>query len=86
MNAFCQTLMNTEDVLETEVKTLWGLFEWFVMPIWCANAPARQCKRIKHVLGDLINQCYFSCVDDVVIYSQTVEEHEKHLMVMMEWL
>lgn len=85
-NAFFQTPMAEEDIAKTAIKTPWGLFEWTVMPQGLCNAPATHQARVNKALRHLIGVCCQAFVDDVIIYSRTVEEHEENCRAVLEAL
>lgn len=75
-----------EDRKYTAVITQEGLFEFVRMPFGLANAPATfqrfMDQSLKHGLGK------FCCVylDDVLIFSNTFEEHHAHVTTVMQWI
>ena len=85
-NAFFQTPLAEEDVAKTAVKTPWGLFEWTVMPQGLCNAPATHQARINEALRHLIGVCCHAFVDDVIIYSDTLDDHERNVRTVLEAL
>lgn len=85
-NAFFQTPLAEEDIEKTAIKTPWGLFEWTVMPQGLCNAPATHQTRINEALRHLVGVCCQAFVDDVIIWSQTLEEHEENCRKVLEAL
>ncbi|GAA5864478.1 hypothetical protein JCM5353_006881, partial [Sporobolomyces roseus] len=85
-NAFSQTPMHPDDIEKTAIKTPWGLFEWTVMPQGLCNAPATHQARVNEALRHLIGVCCHAFVDDIIIYSKSVEEHEKNCRLVLEAL
>ncbi|GAA5830263.1 hypothetical protein JCM3770_002640, partial [Rhodotorula araucariae] len=85
-NAFFQTPMLAEDIEKTAIKTPWGLFEWTVMPQGLCNAPATHQARVNEALRHLIGVCCEAFVDDIIIYSDTLEEHEKNCRAVLSAL
>ena len=75
-NAFFQTRMREADIPLTAVHTPWGLFEWCVMPMGLTNAPATHQARLEEALGSLINTVCVVYLDDIVVFSPTVKDHE----------
>ncbi|GAA5972537.1 hypothetical protein JCM11641_001890 [Rhodosporidiobolus odoratus] len=82
-NAFFQTPMAEEDIEKTAIKTPWGLFEWTVMPQGLCNAPATHQARVNEALRHLVGVCCQAFVDDVIIYSNTLEEHEQNCRAVL---
>ena len=50
-------------------------FEWMVMPFGLSNAPAAFQCLINEVLGDLWDICTIGYLDDILIYSDGLDEH-----------
>jgi hypothetical protein len=76
-NSFFQTHMKEEDIKKTTVKIPWGLFEWVIMPMGLCNAPATHQRRINKALRDLIGQSCYAYLDDIVIWSDSDEQHRQ---------
>ncbi|GAA5921705.1 hypothetical protein JCM1841_007097 [Sporobolomyces salmonicolor] len=85
-NAFFQTPMAEEDIEKTAIKTPWGLFEWTVMSQGLCNAPATHQARVNEALRHLVGVCCQAFVDDVIIYSATLEEHEANCRAVLSAL
>ena len=61
-----------------------GRWEWVVMPFGLKNAPAVFQKVMDSILGNVtFARCY---IDDVIIASNTITEHCKHLSWLLETL
>ena len=67
------------DEWKTAFRTRYGLFECLVMPFGLTNAPASFQKMINHVLREYIDNFVIVYLDDILIFSKTLEEHEKHI-------
>ncbi|SGY11864.1 BQ5605_C011g06299 [Microbotryum silenes-dioicae] len=85
-NSFFQTKMAEEDIPKTAVITPWGLFEWTVMPMGLCNAPATHQRRVNEALGDLIGNVCFVYLDDITIFADTLEEHERRVRLVLDAL
>lgn len=85
-NAFFQTRMREADIPLTAVKTPWGLVEWVVMPMGLTNAPATHQARLEEALGELFNSVCVVYLDDIVIYSNSFVQHEKHVRAVLDRL
>jgi hypothetical protein len=75
MNSFFQTLMHPDDVHLTAVSTPFGLFEWLVMPIGLRNSPTIHQQRVTAALQEHIGKICHIYLDDIVIWSDSVEDH-----------
>ena len=64
---------------KTAFRTRYGLFESLVMPIGLTNAPAIFQKFINNILWPFLNQFCTAFLDNILIYSNTLEEHRSHM-------
>lgn len=64
---------------KTAFITAKGLFHFKSMPYGLRNAAAIFQRLIERVLTDLRGKFCFVCIDDIIIYSRTFEDHIQHL-------
>ena len=75
-NSFFQTLVHPDHVKYTAVTTPYhGLWEWVAMPMGIRNAPAIHQRRIVKALAHVLGKFCFVYLDDIIVKSQTPEEH-----------
>src|SRR5260370_11701102 len=67
------------DESKTAFHTCYGSFEWTVMPFRLSNAPAGFQCFINEVLGDLCDVCTIRYLDDILIYSDSLDNHCLHM-------
>ncbi|RFU81252.1 hypothetical protein TARUN_954, partial [Trichoderma arundinaceum] len=70
----------------TAFRTRYGLYEYLVMPQGLTNAPASFQKRINHVLKEYLDEFVIAYIDDILIFSKTLEEHEEHVHKVLQKL
>jgi hypothetical protein len=75
-NAFFQTCVHPDDMKYLAVHTPFGKYEWTVMPMGVCNAPAVHQRCMTTALQHLIGKICHVYLDDIIIWSQTLEEHE----------
>ena len=68
----------------TAVWTLWGLYEWTIMPQGGCNAPATHQRRMTDALREHIGKICHVYLDDIIIWSQTLEEHKQNCNTILE--
>lgn len=68
---------------KTAFRTPWGLYEYLVMPFGLATAPACFQRFITSILSEYLGFFCFVYIDDILIFSESVEEHEEHLRLVL---
>lgn len=83
---FHQIRIRKEDIEKTAFKTKYGLFEFLVMPMGLCNAPATFQALMNAIFGDCIDIFMVVYIDDILIYSDSHEEHIQHLDTVLQRL
>ena len=78
-SAYWQICMDDESAEKTAFITHKGLYEFKRMPFCLCNASAVFQRAMNKVLAPFIGKFCVVYIDDVVVYSQTPEEHSDHL-------
>jgi hypothetical protein len=82
-NLFFQTRMHLDDIQYTAVMTPRGAFKWLVMPMGFKNSPPTHQQRMNRALRHLIGKICHVYLDDIIIWSQTIEEHERNVNTVL---
>ncbi|KAG5725077.1 hypothetical protein E4T56_gene10250 [Termitomyces sp. T112] len=85
-NAFFQTHIHPDDIHLTAIRTPWGLYEWVVMPMGGCNALSTHQRRMTDALRGLIGVVCHVYLDNIIIWSDMIEEHKENLRLVMEAL
>lgn len=71
---------------KTAFRTRFGLFESLVMPFGLCNAPATMQNFMNDVLRDYLDVFATAYLDDILIYSTSLEEHREHVRKVLQRL
>lgn len=85
-NAYHLVRIREEDEWKTAFNTPLGHFEYLVMPFGLTNAPAVFQAMVNDVLCDFVNRCVFVYLDDILIFSKTLAEHQVHVRQVLQCL
>jgi hypothetical protein len=85
-SGFWQIPMNPADIEKTAFTSPLGLYEWKFMPFGLMNAPATFQAVMEKVLAPVLWKTCVVYIDDLVIFSQTEEEHLEHLAEVLKLL
>ncbi|GBG80317.1 hypothetical protein CBR_g30685 [Chara braunii] len=81
-----QIEIQPRDRYKTTFKTRYGLFEWIVMPFRLTNAPTNFQAAMTAEFRDLLDRTVLIYLDDILVYSQTLDVHLEHLRAVLERL
>src|SRR5258705_187069 len=67
------------DKPKTALRTCYGSYKWQVMPFRLSNVPVAFQRFINEVLRDLMDICMVGYLDNILIYSDSLEDHRDHV-------
>jgi hypothetical protein len=79
LSGYWQFGIKEEDIFKTAFTTPYGHYEWIVLPMGLTNAPATFMRAMNDVFSDILEKFVVVYLDDILIFSKTQEDHEKHL-------
>uniref|UniRef100_A0AAQ4QYC0 Gypsy retrotransposon integrase-like protein 1 n=1 Tax=Gasterosteus aculeatus aculeatus TaxID=481459 RepID=A0AAQ4QYC0_GASAC len=85
-NAYHLIRIREGDEWLTGFNTPLGHFEYMVMPFGLTNAPAVFQCLVNDVLGDMLGRFVVVYLDDILVFSQNLEEHQRHVRQVLQRL
>jgi len=82
-DAYHNVRIKEGDQWKTTFTTKYGTYEYLVMPFGLTNAPAAFQRWINRTLQSYINICCIVYLDDVLIYSDSPEQHQKDVAAII---
>jgi hypothetical protein len=73
-----QIKIRAEDIPKTAFTMRYGLYEYLVMSFGLTNAPAHFMYLMNSVFMPELDQFIVVFIDDILVYSKSMEEHEYH--------
>ncbi|KAL4025729.1 hypothetical protein IC575_014134 [Cucumis melo] len=85
-SGYHQLRIKDEDVPKTAFRSRYGHYEFIVMSFGLTNAPAVFMDLMNRVFREFLDTFVIVFIDDILIYSKTEAEHEKHLRIVLQTL
>ncbi|GBG65018.1 hypothetical protein CBR_g49087 [Chara braunii] len=81
-----QIRVATEDQSKTAFRSRFGHNEFTVMPFGLTNAPATFQTTMNDIFRDILEEYVLVYLDDILVYSRTLEDHLRHLRDVLQRL
>ena len=85
-NAYHLVRIREGDEWKTAFNTPSGHYEYLVMPFGLCNAPAVFQALVNDALRDMLGRFVFVYLDDILIYSRSLKEHQEHVRTVLQRL
>ncbi|GKC87494.1 putative reverse transcriptase domain-containing protein [Tanacetum coccineum] len=82
-SGYHQLRVREEDIPKTAFRTRYGHYEFQVMPLGLANAPAVFMDLMNRVCKPYLDKFIIVFIDDILSYSKSRKEHEGHLKLIL---
>nr|CAE04480.3 OSJNBa0029L02.21 [Oryza sativa Japonica Group] len=83
LSGYHQLRIREEDIPKTAFTTCYGLYEFTVMSFGLTNAPAFFMNLMNKVFVEYLDKFVVVFIDDILVYSQSEEDHQQHLCLVL---
>jgi hypothetical protein len=81
-----QIKIHAKDIPKMAFMMRYGIYEYLVMSFGLTNAPAHFMYLMNSVFMPELDQFVVVFIDDILVYSKSMEEHEEHLQIVLQRL
>jgi hypothetical protein len=85
-SGYHQLKIRESDIPKTAFRTRYRLYEYTVMSFGLTNTPAYFMYLMNKVFMEYLDRFVVVFIDDILVFSMRMEEHEEHLRLVLEKL
>jgi hypothetical protein len=85
-SGYHQMKIQEQNIPKTAFTTRYDLYEFVVVSFGLTNAPTYFMNLMNKVFMEELDRFVVVFIDDILIYSETAEEHEEHMRIVLERL
>jgi hypothetical protein len=85
-SGYHQIKICVEDIPKTAFTTRYGLFEYLVLSFGLMNTLAHFVYLMNSIFMPELDKFVVVFIDDILVYSKSMEEHEEHLQIVLQRL
>ncbi|GBG86011.1 hypothetical protein CBR_g40824 [Chara braunii] len=85
-SGYHQIAIRPEDQHKTAFQTTYGLYQFVVMPFGLCNSPGTFQHTMNRIFHDHLDKFVVVYLDDILIFSKSVEEHAQHVETVLSLL
>ena len=85
-SGYHQLRIKEDDIPKTAFKMRFGHYEFTVLPFGLTNTPGVFMSLMNGVFREYLDKFIQVFIDDILIYSRTMEEHDEHLRLVLQCL
>ena len=82
-SGYHQIRVAKDSIAMTAFRTRYGHYEFLVLPFGLTNAPAHFMALMNTIFRDYLDKFVLAYLDDILIYSETFEEHLNHVKLVL---